>query len=312
VRWCFLAGVVFGAPVVCMIGGTYVAALFGGGRPAGVGCAVGLLAVVVATTLGGARVGASVQLVLVGVLVALVAVAVAGSVAGVRAAHWTPFAPHGWAAVGSAGAALMLSFVGWEAIAPLTSRLRDPRRDLPKVIGIAFAVTAVVYLALAGMTIAVLGGHAGAVPLAGLLRVAVGSAGPVIAAVAAVALTWAAVNAYLGGASALAGVRWRVQVAVALVSVVVLGGVAAGLVSYERLVVVPTTLFVTVYLGCTAAAVRLLRGPVRVAAGVAFVVVAGVLVFCGWALVVAVGVAGASAVGRGSVLRVARVHSHSH
>lgn len=295
VRWCFLAGVVFGAPVVCMIGGTYIAALLGGGRLVGVGCAVALLAVVVATTLGGARVGTSVQLVLVGVLVALVAVAVLGALPAVRAAHWTPFAPHGWPAVGSAASALMLSFVGWEAIAPLTGRLRDPRRQLPRVIGIAFAITAVVYLALAGTTIAVLGGRAGsAVPLADLLRVAVGSAGPVIATVAAVALTLASVNAYLSGASALAGVRWRVQIAVAAVSVVVLGGVAAGVVSYERLVIVPTTLFVTVYLGCAAAAMRVLRGWVRVAAGVSCVAVVAVLVFCGWALVVAAAIALAS------------------
>ena len=41
-----------------------------------------------------------------------------------RPANWTPFAPHGWLSVGRAAATLMLSFVGWEAVAPLTGRLR--------------------------------------------------------------------------------------------------------------------------------------------------------------------------------------------
>lgn len=206
VGWCFLAGVVLGAPVVCLIGGSYVAALSGGGQGTGVAAAALQLIVVVALTFAGARATTTVQLVLVAVLVVLVAVAVAGSARAVRAAHWTPFAPHGWASIGSAASVLMLSFVGWEAIAPLTARLRNPSRQLPRVIGIAFAMTTVVYLALAGATIAVLGDHAGsAVPLADLLRVAVGSAGSVIAAVAAVALTLAATNAYLTGAAALAG-----------------------------------------------------------------------------------------------------------
>ena len=71
----------------------------------------------------------------------------------------------------------MLSFVGWEAAAPLTTRFADPARQLPRVIGIALAVTSVLYLGLAVATIGVLGtggaGGAGAAtgaPLAALLR----------------------------------------------------------------------------------------------------------------------------------------------
>jgi amino acid efflux transporter len=308
VGWCFLAGAVFGAPVVCLIGGSYVATLVGGGRIASVISAVVLLAIVVAITLGGARASTTAQLVLVAVLVALVTVAVVGSMHAATAAHWTPFAPHGWTAVGSAGSVLMLSFVGWEAIAPLTSRLRDPGRQLPRVIGIAFAVTAIVYLALAATTIGVLGDRAGsAVPLADLLRVAVGSAGPVIAALAAVALTLAATNAYLSGAAALAtelrasrkprtGRPLGLQLGIAATSVLLLGGVATGIVTTAQLVAVPTALFLTVYLGCTAAAVRVLSGKVRIAAAASCVAVAGVLAFSGWAalviaFVVAVGAA---------------------
>ena len=49
-----------------------------------------------------------------------------------RAANWTPFAPHGWLAIGTAANLLMLSFVGWEAVAHLAGDFADPRRQLPR------------------------------------------------------------------------------------------------------------------------------------------------------------------------------------
>jgi amino acid efflux transporter len=300
--WCFLAGVVCGAPVVCLIGGTYVGELLGGGRTVSVLAAAVLLSAVIALTLGGARTTTTAQLVLVGVLVVLVVVAIVGSAPSARMTNWTPFAPHGWASVGSATSVLALSFVGWEAIAPLTARLHDPARQLPRVIGIAFAVTAIIYLALAGATVAVLGANAGsAVPLADLLRVAVGSAGPIIAAVAAVVLTLAATNAYLSGAAALvaelrtprpvgpsARLSLGLQLAIAVTGVLVLGGQATGVISTAQLVAVPTTLFLTVYLGCTAAATRILAGGMRTIAASSCIAVLVVLSFSGWALVIAV------------------------
>jgi amino acid efflux transporter len=306
--WCFLAGVVCGAPVVCLIGGTYVGELLGGGRTVSVLAAAVLLGAVICLTLGGARTTTTAQLVLVGVLVALVIVAIAGSAPSARLSNWVPFAPHGWASIGSAASVLALSFVGWEAIAPLTARLRDPGHQLPRVIGIAFSVTAVIYLALAGATVAVLGANAGsAVPIADLLQVAVGSAGPIVAAVAAVVLTLAATNAYLSGAAALvAELRTTpsgghparpsrgLQLAIAVSGVLVLGARAAGLVSTAQLVAVPTTLFLTVYLGCTAAATRILAGGTRTVAAVSCAAVLVVLSFSGWALVIALAVVAAA------------------
>ena len=176
VGWCFLTAVVFGAPVVCLIGAGYVTALTGGGREATALVAALLLVCVSGMSLAGARVGTAVQLVLVGVLLAVIFAAVAGSLHTARSANWTPFAPHGWAAVGGAASVLMLSFVGWEAVAPLTRRLADPGRSLPRVTAAAFAITTAVYLALAVAVIAVLGPRAdAAAPVADLLRVAVGA-----------------------------------------------------------------------------------------------------------------------------------------
>ena len=51
----------------------------------------------------------------------------AGRPSHARVESWTPFAPHGWGAIGTAASTeLMLSFVGWEAVAPLTAT-RRPR-----------------------------------------------------------------------------------------------------------------------------------------------------------------------------------------
>ena len=298
VGWCFLAGVVIGAPMVCLIGAAYVADLVGGGPGVTVLLAAGLLTVVVAMALAGRAVRGGVQLALVAVLAALVAVAVVGAAPDARAEHWTPFAPQGWWAVGRAASVLMLSFVGWEAISPLVARLRDPDRQLPRIIGAAFAVTAVIYLSLAVVTVGVLGPRAGTgVPLADLLDVALGGVGRYLAAAAAVALTLAATNAYISGAVELAGRlrpgsrRHGVQGALAGTGLLLLGAVGAGLITLDALVAVPTALLVTVYALCTAAAVRLTTGTTRVLAGLACAVVLVVLAFSGWALLAVAAVA---------------------
>ncbi len=307
VGWCFVAGVVLGAPVVCLIGAAYVAALIGGGPRATVAVAAGLLAAVVTMTVTGRAVRGGVQLALVAVLVVLVAVAAVGAAPAARAGHWTPFAPNGWWAVGRAAAVLMLSFVGWEAISPLVARLRDPARQLPRVIGAAFALTALVYLGLAVVTVGVLGPRAGTgVPLAALLDVALGGVGRHVAAAAAVALTLAATNAYIGGAVELVGRQRgvarsgqhddrRVQLGIAGLGLLVLVVVGAGLVSLDALVAVPTAMFVTVYAVATAAAVRLTRGATRWVSVLAFSAVVVVLGFEGWALLAVLAVAGPAA-----------------
>jgi amino acid efflux transporter len=73
----------------------------------------------------------------------------------------------------------------------------------------------------------------------------------------------------------------------------------------DRLVGLPTTLFLAVYLLCMLAAARLLRGTARAAACLACGVVAVVLAFCGWPLSVAAVVAG------GALIRIGRIPSRT-
>src|ERR1700722_18033138 len=300
----------------CLIGATYVTDLAGGGQLMRALVASALLLAVLGLALGGVRATTAAQLVLVGLLIAVVVVAVAGSAPAARAASWTPFAPHGWPSIGRAASTLMLSFVGWEAVAPLTARLRDPRRQLPRVIGIAFGTTTLLYLGLAVATIACLGrGAATNVPLAALLELAMGPAGGAVAAVAALILTLGATNAYLSGATEMIGQLTAARrlttgrattgrpaarpatflLMIAATGLVLIGLYALHLVTTTALVTLPTTMFLFVYLACTAAATRVLTGPARLAAWPALLAVATVLVFCGWALAAAAAVAVAAA-----------------
>ncbi|MGX6601303.1 APC family permease [Micromonosporaceae bacterium Da 78-11] len=299
VSWAFLAGVVSGTPVVCFLGAGYLVHLLGGGREAAAVAGGILLLAVLAVTCGGVRASAAVQLGLVGLLLLVVAVAIGAGLTRWDPRHWSPFAPHGWSAIGTAATPLMLSFVGWEAIAPLTARFAAPRKQLPTVIGIAFAVTAVLYLALAGVTVAALGPTTtGDVPLAGLLALTFGTAGPVVAAGAALLLTLGTTNAYLTGAGALARSLApdrtrpdRTPVPPWLLAVLPAAGLAemcllgSGAVSTATAIGVPTTLFLVVYLGCTVAGVRILPGPARHASAVAAAAVLVVLCFSGGALI---------------------------
>ena len=315
--WSFLAGVIAGAPVVCLIGAGYLTELTGGGRVGQAVIAAALLLTVLALAAGGMRTSATAQLLMVSLLIVVVIVAVAGSAASAHAANWTPFAPHGWLAVGHAATTLMLSFVGWEAVAPLTAQFADPARQLPRVVGITLAVTSVLYLGLAVVTIAVLGTGGGSMaPLADLLRHAIGPAGTAAGAVAAIVLTLGAVNAYVNGAAAMTGRllggphrpagtaaarpaagaadgrrhrppgRLLLLAAIAGTGLPLIALYGVGLVSPVSLVAIPTTLFLAVYLGSMLAATRVLHGLARLAAVPATAATAIMLAYCGWALAV--------------------------
>jgi amino acid efflux transporter len=293
--WWFYAGVVIGAPTVSLVGGFYVAHLVGGGKPVAVAAAVAMLATALAANAGGVRLSAAMQLGLAALLAALMLVAIVAALPAARASHWTPFAPHGWLAVGTAANLLMLSFVGWEAVAHLAGEFADPLRQLPRAMVAAFAVVALLYLGLAVATVAVLGAAASSnVPLADLMESGLGRPGRVATAVAAVLLTMGPINVYVAGATKLAGAMaaersmpaWMGRpgaplAAIGAVAATILALLAAGLADVEPLVRACSTCFVAVYVTATAAGARLLTGRLRAVAAVSFALVVVVLAFSG-------------------------------
>lgn len=316
VGWCFYASAPVGAPAAALFAGSYVAAAAGGGRVTEMTTAVAVLAVVVVTNLFGVRVSGRIQLLLAALLLALLAAAVGSALPAVRWSNLHPFAPHGWAGIARAAALLVWSFVGWEAITNLAAEFRQPRRDLPRAAALALVIIGVSYLALAAVTILVLGPAAGTAqaPLASLLARGLGGPTRAIAAVAAVILTLGVLNPYWAGAAKLGAALGRDGAMPAWLSrgsqagevprrsLLTLAGLTLAAVWVVGLTGVDTSplllatngLLLTVYAIGTAAAIRLLpsRGVGRAASAAGFVITLGLLAAVGAYLAVAAVITG--------------------
>ena len=189
----------------------------------------------------------------------------------------------------------MFSFIGWEAVSHLAGELRDPQRQLPRAIFAALGVVVVLYLGLAVATIGVLGsGKPSSVPLAELMEAGLGAPGRTATAVLAVLLTIGTMNAYVAAAVQLSGALARegssaprlgrppvALAALAGISAVLLGLLAADVLGTEDLIHASGAAFVAVYVSATAAGAKLLAGGARVASGVAFAAVVVVFAFAG-------------------------------
>ena len=294
----FIAAVVFGGPAVALIGGYYVADLTGSGTGLAVAVAVAMYAVVLSANAAGLRLSSGFQLVLSSVLVGVVAVAVAVALPGRATDNWSPFAPHGWWAVGTAANILIWLIIGWEAMAQLAGEFRDPARDLPRAMALAFVVITVLYVGLAVATIVTAATRDSRVPLADLMAVGFGGAGRHATAVLAVALTMGTMNIYTGAAARLAAAlaqeralpAWlggdaelsiprRPLVALGATAAVLLSALAAGVGNTSDLIRATSACFIVVYVLALASAVRMLTGILRAAAIVAL---ASVLVVAGF------------------------------
>lgn len=301
----FLAAGLFGAPAVALIGGYYVSTLAGGGNTVAVTVAVVTITAVIGANALGLRVSSGFQLGLSAVLVGVIAVAVAVALPSHATHNWTPFAPHGWWAVGTAASILVWLFVGWEAMAQLAGDFRDPARDLPRAIALAFVIVSILYAGLGIATIAVTAGSGSRVPLADLISVGFGRAGRDATAVLAVALTAGTMNVYIGGMAKLAAslsqtgslpawfgegversVPQRPLLAFYIAYVAMLAGLAAGAGSTSVFVRATSACFVLVYVLSLGSAFKFTKGFVRACAAVATVCMCVVGGFSTWYLFV--------------------------
>ena len=316
----FLAAVCLGAPAVSLIGGYYVADLVGGGTAVAVVVGLAMFTTVVGANVLGLRISSGFQLALSAVLMVVVAVATAVALPSRAGDHWSPFAPHGWWAVGTAANILVWLFIGWEAVAQLAGDFRRPELDLPRAVTLAFALVTVLYVGLAVATIGVTSGTSSKVPLADLISVGFGRAGRDATAVLAVALTMGTMNVYLGGASKLAAslaidgalppwfagdthrsVPRRPLLVFAVAEVVLLAALVAGWTTTSDLVRATSACFIAVYVLAIFSALRILAGRIRTVAGFALATVLVLAVFSTWFLVIPVVAAAGSLVMRRSL-----------
>jgi amino acid efflux transporter len=323
----FLVAVMIGAPAVSLIGGYYVADLTGSGTVVATIVGLAMFATVLVANLFGLRISSGFQLAVSSVLVVVMATAISVALPSRGGDNWTPFALHGWWAVGTAANILVWLFVGWEAVAQLAGDFRRPEIDLPRAMALAFGVVTVIYIGLAVATIGVTGGTNSKVPLADLIAVGFGRAGRDATAVLAVALTMGTMNVYLGGAAKLMASlaadgdlpRWlagdihrsvprRPLLLYAVTTSILLGALVAGFSSTDDLVRATSACFIAVYLLAVLSAARILTGRIRPVALFTLATVVGLAVFSSWFLAVPI-VAAAGSVALRQSLRARQTSS---
>lgn len=294
----FLAAVALGTPAVSVIGGYYVADLTGSGTPVAAAVGLAMFATVLTANSFGLRISSGFQLGLSSVLIVVMAVAIAVALPARGGENWTPFAPHGLWAIGTAANILVWLFVGWEAVAQLAGEFRRPESDLPRAMGLAFGIVTVLYLGLAVATVGVTAGTHSRVPLADLISVGFGRAGRDATAVLAVAMTMGTMNVYLAGSAKLASslalegalprflggdahrsIPRRPLFVYAPLIVALIVGVLAGIGTTTDLVRATSACFIAVYVLALASAVRILHGKIRIAAAVSLLLSLALAVF---------------------------------
>lgn len=310
VGWWFYFALPIGATAVAYVGGQYVAHAFN--APADVGYLVAgtIVALGLISNAIGFHVSGGLQLLLIGVLALLMVVTIIAALPSADLSNLTPFAPHGWLAVGRAASVLFFTFAGWEAVTHLSGDFADPKRDLPRVTAGTLVVVAVLYIGLALTCVLVLGPRLAATdaPITLLLEEGLGRGASVFTGVLAFLLTSGVMNAYLAGGARLGAALgrdgalpgWLAQGSQAgqtpRRSLVPLGGatvlVAAVFVTTGMdlgdLILASSACFMAVYVAGLAAGARLLptRSPVWYGSLLAGVIMTVVLVFSGWFLLV--------------------------
>jgi amino acid efflux transporter len=312
VGWAFYVTIPIGAPTAAGFAAHYVADALGRGRGTVLVVTAAILVSVTVINWFGIEASARGQLVIAAVLATLLVVVIALALPHARSANLTPFAPHGAAGVGEAAGILLWAFVGWEIMASLSARYHSPGRDIAKAAAGALVVCSILYVGTAFCTVAVLGPDPGPAPLSDLLVIALGeSARPTMTGVA-VLLTLATINTYFAGAAELgaslardgslpaslalrsgpAGVPRRALGLVAMTGLTTTAAMAVLELDTDSTLLFATATFALVYLAGTAAAVRLLDGWSRLAAGVAVVASAGLVAATGWRVLLPLTVGG--------------------
>ena len=302
--WLFLAQVPTGSAFVGFLAASYLAAPFGLGRDAQFVIALAFIALAYGLNLLGLRLVGAVQTVATVGVIALVTGVVLAADRDVRADAFVPFAPFGFSAVGVAAVQVFWAFVGWEAITPLAEEFRSPERDLRRASVISVGVVAVIYLALALVTIGThaYGAEAGGLPPFALMAErAFGPGALLVVGIAGGVLAFTPLNAYVAGTSRLAyalarsgdlpswagelhprsKVPHHALIGLGIACLVATTLNYAGGIRSADLLPLSTSAFIATYVLSMAAAVRLLSGKDAMLAGVGLVACLVVLAFVG-------------------------------
>ena len=329
--WLFVAQAPTGTVVATLIAGKYAASLIGGGRDAAFALGGGLVLLAYLLNVAGLRVSARAQIFSLAAITVGMTVIVGRALGHVNAAAFSPFAPHGATAIGLAAVQLFWAFVGWEAITPLATEFRNPK-DISRASLLAVVMVGILYVSLAVATVGTRAYGANLPSETPLVRMAAGTFGPSAALAVGVAgfvLSFAPLNAYTAGLSRLifalgrrgqlpawlgvasaSGTPRRALAALGALCALAAAGAYAADWGIAALLPLSTSSFIATYVLSMAAAVRLLRPPLRYAAALSLAACAVVLFFVGPLLAWIAGVAACSlAYQRLAASRSARLRS---
>jgi basic amino acid/polyamine antiporter, APA family len=111
--------------------------------------AVLIVALITWILVRGIRESAGFNTAMVVLKLAIIAFFVAVGACYVKPENWTPFAPHGFAGISSAGASIFFAYIGFDAVSTAAEEARDPRRDIPFAIIASLVICTIIYIAVA-------------------------------------------------------------------------------------------------------------------------------------------------------------------
>ncbi|KZE82565.1 amino acid permease [Paenibacillus elgii] len=279
VGWFFFAWVATGQAVVGLTGASYIVTVFGLAGEWLYGFAFLFLVVALAANLLGMRISGLVSLGLSGIVLVLLVLTIAFSLPAMEAVHFRPFAPHGLTGVGQACVLIFWAFFGWESITHLVPEFRNPQRDVMRCTWASVFIIGAVYTLLSAVTIGThtYGDIGTEAPLAALMNRALGLNAGLATVVVACIVCLGTLNVYLASSSRLgyalavegklprwfaktsnSGTPYRSVFFLFVTNTLTLAFSYAASFSVDRLILVPTTLGILVYIVASFACVKLL------------------------------------------------------
>ena len=300
-----LSAMPLGMPLTALVGAHYLGSLLTGSSGEIHAAAAALLILAILLNYRGIELSGRSQVLVVSTILFILGFTVISSAPAMRTSAFVPLFTQGWFSVGQAMALLFFAFMGWEMIGHLAEEFKDPRRDLPLSLGLAFLFVNLLYFAVALVTVGTEIYKTGNPVTAMITLVSFrwGELAGLFVGVLGYIVCYCPIHTFIAGFSRLVysqsreghfpavfgRLHPRFQTPhVALLSFIPLFLGILGLSYYfswnlKPLIGIPSTTFLVVYIiGMVSAARILTSNAGKVAAGLSAVLSAFVLLFAGW------------------------------
>jgi amino acid efflux transporter len=314
VGWFFYAWVATGQAVVGLTGAAYIVEAFHLSEGYLYLFAFLFLLLAVVSNFFGMRVSGIFSLVLSGAVLVLLLITIGFALPQMEAIHFIPFMPLGVSGMGSACVLIFWAFFGWESITHLVPEFRNPQRDVMRSMWFSVFLIGGVYILLSIVTVGThtYGEASMKAPLSILMSKTIGVSAGLATAVVACIVCLGTLNVYLASSSRLGyalakehkfpmwfagmskkGFPYRSALFLFVTNTVTLAASYYFHFSVDRLILIPTTLGIFVYIIASCACLKLLWHDRigRISAMLALGCCVGIAPFSTGFLIVPIGVA---------------------